>query len=449
MSVRIVLIGAGSAQFGFDMLGDIFQSPVLRDCHVVLHDINADSLARVHKAGSDYVEAHKLNVTLSSTTSRPDALAGATFCVIAIEVGDRFALWEQDQAIPRQFGFRQVFGENGGPGGLFHSLRVIKPILDICADIAKICPEAWVFNYSNPMSRICTTVHRAFPELRFTGLCHEIVSLYQHLPHILDTPMSNIAFRAGGLNHFSVLVEAQYKDSGHDAYPDVLAKAADYFEDLPDMGSILKQLFASHAGSTPFSEAALREGAAPWAERGAFRVLLEKFHCLPITTDSHIGEYLQWGNAVSDHKAVLDFYTYYKKWTLRGDPEIRETRTERMVKIAEGILTGQRYEEAAVNLPNKGYIKQLPDFMVVEVPAWIDSKGVEGIRLDAMPQGFAGLLSNQVGVHDLTAEAVIQGSKDLVVQALLVDPVVDKVDSVVALVDVMVELQAEYLGYLS
>ena len=96
MSTRIVLIGAGSAQFGFDMLGDVFQSATLADCHVVLHDIDAEALARVHKAGQEYVEANGLGTTLSATLSRSEALAGADFCVIAIEVGDRFALWEQD-----------------------------------------------------------------------------------------------------------------------------------------------------------------------------------------------------------------------------------------------------------------------------------------------------------------------------------------------------------------
>ncbi|MFT5441631.1 MAG: alpha-galactosidase [Myxococcota bacterium] len=448
MATRIVLIGAGSAQFGFDMLGDIFQSAPLANCHIVLHDIDAKALARVQQAGQDYIDANQLTATLSATTSRPEALVGADFCVIAIEVGDRFALWEQDQSVPRQFGFRQVFGENGGPGGLFHSLRVIPPILEICADIQDICPDAWVFNYSNPMSRICTTVNRAFPDLKFVGLCHEIASLYQHLPLILNTPIRNIQFRAGGLNHFSVLVEARYRDSGRDAYPDILAKAADYFQNLPDMASLMKKLLAAEAGSTPGSEPALREGASPWAERGAFRVLLERFHCLPITTDSHIGEYLQWGHEVVDHKAVLDFYTFYKKWTLRGEPKIRATRSERMVKIVEGMLLDKPYEEAAVNLPNRGFIKQLPDFMVVEVPATIDAKGVAGIRLDAMPQGFAGLLANQVAVHDLTAQAVIDGSKDLVIQALLVDPVVDRIGKADALVRAMVEMQSEHLGYL-
>ena len=125
---------------------------------------------------------------------------------------------------------------------LLHSLRIVPPILEICADIERICPEAWVFNYSNPMSRICTTVHRAFPDLKFVGLCHEIASLYQHLPAILGVPIGDLSFRAGGLNHFSVLVEASFKDSGKDAYPEILAKAADYFERVPDMGSIMKRL---------------------------------------------------------------------------------------------------------------------------------------------------------------------------------------------------------------
>ena len=86
--------------------------------------------------------------------------------------------------------------------------------------------------------------------------------------------------------------------------------------------------------------------------------------------------------------------------------------------------------------------------MVVEVPAWIDRKGVEGIRLDAMPRGFAGLLSNQVAVHDLTAQAIIESSRDLAAQALLVDPVVDRVEAIEPMIDAMIERQPDYLGYL-
>jgi alpha-galactosidase len=93
---------------------------------------------------------------------------------------------------------------------------------------------------------------------------------------ILETPLSNIAFRAGGLNHFSIPVEASYKDSGHDALPEVLEKAANYFEHLPDDGSVMKGMLEAEAGSTPNSEPVLREGAKAWAERGLFREILEK-----------------------------------------------------------------------------------------------------------------------------------------------------------------------------
>jgi len=450
MSTRIVLIGAGSAQFGFDMLGDVFQSEVLSDCHVVLHDIDAVALDRVLAAGNAFVGEHRLGATLSATTDRRKALQGADFCVIAIEVGDRFALWEQDRTIPQQYGFRQVFGENGGPGGLFHALRIVPSILEICADIEAICPDAFVFNYSNPMSRICTTVHRRFPEMKFVGLCHEIASLYQHLPPLLEQPMSNIAFRAGGLNHFSVLVECRLKDTGADAYPRIREKAAAYFEKLPDLGSIMKKLLDAEAGANGAGDAdggAWLENISPWAERGMFRVILEQFGCLPITTDSHIGEYAQWAHDVVDHRAILDFYTYYKRWTLRGDPEIKKTRSERLVRIVEGILTNERYEEAAVNVPNRGLIPALPEFLCVEVPAWIDGGGIAGIELD-VPKGFAGLLMNQAAVHDLAADAILSGRRDQVLQALLVDPVVDKVDAARAMLDTMIALQPEYLGYL-
>ena len=179
-----------------------------------------------------------------------------------------------------------------------------------------------------------------------------------------------------------------------------------------------------------------------------FRVLLEKFHCLPITTDSHIGEYVPWGQDAADHRAVMEFYVYYKKWTLRGNPEIKETRRERMIKIVEAMETDEAYEEAAVNVPNHGFLDALPEWMVVEVPGQVSAKGVEGVRLENMSPGFAGLLANQVAIHDISAQAIIEGSKDLVLQALLVDPNVDKVGAAEELVEKMIAMQPEYLGYL-
>jgi len=446
---RIVLIGAGSLQFGLGTMGDIFHSEVLAGSEIVLHDINPTALARVEAAGQAFIQEHDLPFSLSATLERPIALQGADFIISSIEVGDRFALWEQDWRIPQQYGIRQVYGENGGPGGLFHSLRITPPILAIVGDAMRICPEAVIFNYSNPMSRICTTVHRRYPQARFIGMCHEIASLHRHLPLLADTPWENLRTRAGGLNHFSVLLEATYRDTGRDAYPEILAKAPAYFERLPSLGAMMK--YAKETGATSEDEAADAPADAyeAWPERRLFRAILEDFGLLPITTDSHLGEYVQWAWDAVDHKGILDFYTFYKGYLAHREPKIELKLTERVIPIIEGILSDAGYEEGAVNLPNDGLIPDLPEWLVVEVPGIVGAYGVRGVHLPDYPRGFLGLLQNQVAVHDMTAEAILTGSRAAVIQALLVDPVVDAYAPVRELVDTMLEAQADYLGYIS
>jgi alpha-galactosidase len=447
MEERIVLVGAGSAQFGYGTIGDILQSKVLEGSHIVLHDINPDTLAVVERNGRAFIEEHKLPFSISATTNRVEAFKGADFLIISIEVGNRFDLWEQDWRIPQQYGVRQVYGENGGPGGLFHSLRIIPPILEICADAMKLCPHATVFNFSNPMSRICTTVHRAFPELKLIGLCHEISSLRHFLPLILGVPYEALVVRAGGLNHFSVVLSAKYKDSGQDAYPDIRAKAPQFFGNMPSLDSVYK--YFKETGQWPEKPeeyAAIKTEA--WPERRVFQVILEKFGLLPITSDSHFAEYIQWAYDVTDHKGILDFYRFYKEYLSHVQPKIELRLEERIITIIEGILTDSGYVEEAVNIPNEGLIGNLPDWIAVEVPATVGKDGVRGIPLGQLPHGFAGLLMNQVAVHDLTAEAVIQKSKAAALQALLVDPTVNQYNGLEEMLDTMIAYQEKWLGYL-
>ncbi len=196
--MKIVLIGAGSAQFGYGMLEDIFQSRRLSGAEIALLDINRETVMKVHDRAQRFIAEHGLDHTVTAGTDRAAALAGADHVIISIEVGDRFTLWDQDWTLPQQYGIRQVYGENGGPGGVFHALRIIPPILAICDDIMKICPEAYVFNYSNPMTAIVTTVMRKHPRMKFIGMCHEIASLKRYLPVIMDTPLENISFRLPG-----------------------------------------------------------------------------------------------------------------------------------------------------------------------------------------------------------------------------------------------------------
>ena len=448
---RIVLVGAGSLQFGAQLLGDIFRSDVLKGSEIVFNDINPTSVEKTRKLAQDYIDANGLDYSVAVEGDLARALRGAGFVVIMIEVGDRFKLWDMDWKIPGQYGIKQVYGENGGPGGLFHALRIIPPILEICGKVTAVAPDATVFNFSNPMSRICTTVHRKFPQLRFVGICHEIASLERHLPPMLDQPKCNIRYRAAGLNHLSVLAEVQYADSGRDAYPDVRKKAPDYFSRLPGYSEILSA--TRRGGSSIATEGWMSiefdciDNLREWSDRWLFREVLERFGVLPITTDSHFGEYIGWAYQVSDHRGILDFFTYYRDYLGAVAPSIKDETSERMVPVMEGILNGCAYEEAAVNIPNAGLIENLPEWIAVEVPAIVDSKGIRGIPV-RLPAGVRGLLTNQIGIHDLVASAILEQSRELAIQALLVDPVVSRAKEVPLLVDHMIAEQRPWLDYL-
>ena len=440
MGEKIVLIGAGSANFGLEAVSDIFKSLPLEGSEIMLHDTDQEALKETLAVGKKYKTEWGVNFSLNATSNRRDALKDATFVVISIEVSPRFGLWDEDWKYPQQFGFKQIYAENGGPGGLFHSLRIIPPILEICEDINQICPEAYVFNFSNPMQRICHAVTVKYPEMKFIGLCHAIAEMERDLPELMDTEFKNIEYRAGGLNHISILTEVRYKDSQRDAYPLIRDKATEYYKNyVIDFEKMNEQ------------------STSPGAERGIFLKLFETYNYLPITTDSHLGEYLPWAHSIADHHAILHFYKSYKKncMTVYRSEEMhsfyfdkKRQSKERLVELMEAIVEDKNIEEAAVNILNNNFIKQIPNDIVVEVPAIVGKKGINGIKLDNYPDNFASILVNQVGTIRLTTEAVLEKSKSIAFQALLADPVVDDFNSAKSLLDTMLYFQSEHLGYL-
>ena len=210
---KIVIIGAGSLQFGLGSAGSIINSDFLKGSTISLHDINQENLDMVTQSCKEAIEQQNLDFDLESTVDRKKALKNATFIINSIEVPPRFEWFERDYEIPRKYGNQQVMGENGGPGGLFHSLRVIPPILEICGDIINICPDAFLINFSNPMSRICLAIKRKYPTQKFVGLCHEFLGFQHHYSRILETPLKDLDIIAGGLNHFGVVLSIKYAKS--------------------------------------------------------------------------------------------------------------------------------------------------------------------------------------------------------------------------------------------
>ena len=191
-------------------------------------------------------------------------------------------------------------------------------------------------------------------------------------------------------------------------------------------------------------------------ERSLFLEIVRRYGVLPVTTDSHFGEYIGWAWDVADHDGIKEFYNRYKKLMfsskeLPAERLQRGTEEEefwRVVHIIAGIVADSGHEELAVNIPNDDFIEILPRNQIVEVPAMISRNGINGIRLDSYPRAFAGLLQNQVALHDQLTEAILTRSKDGVLQTLLLDPVVDQVQPAEELLNRTLDLQTPYLDYL-
>ena len=429
---KIVLIGAGSLQFGLGTVGSILNSEILQGSTICLHDINAETLDLAYQACKSAIDERKLDFILESTTNRQDALKNANFIINSIEITPRFELLDMDYRIPQQFGCKAITGENGGPGGLFHSLRIIPPILAICEDIDRFCPNALLINYSNPMGTICLAIKRKYPFLKFVGLCHEFQHFYPILKKIVGAPISNLEIKAGGLNHFGVILDIKHKDTGKDLYPDIRKNGP----------KILRSI-----------------EYGPYLDDGYDLVafILELYGYLPYTPDSHYGEYMQWAWEIADIPSVRRFHRDYEAYLKnnfeklkkliekgKGDKLVR-SEEERAIPIIEGILGNANYEEPSVNVPNEDIITNLPRDLVVECPAIINKNGIHGIKLGEYPKGLAALLNTQASVQDLVVEAILKRSKKLALQALLAEPVVETYWQAKNILEEMLKLQENYL----
>ncbi|MFX0011441.1 MAG: hypothetical protein ACFE9R_14100, partial [Candidatus Hermodarchaeota archaeon] len=181
MDKRIVLVGSGSTSFGPSTFTDIYLSEILKGSTIILHDINKEKLEMVYELLVAENKVKGNHFTIERTTDRKKAFKDADFIISSIEVGERFKLWRQDYEIPRKYGSTQIMGECGGPGGSIHAFRIVPDIIKIVQDAERICPNAFFINFSNPMSRVCLAIQRTTKNLKFIGLCHEIVALEAHL----------------------------------------------------------------------------------------------------------------------------------------------------------------------------------------------------------------------------------------------------------------------------
>lgn len=394
------MVGAGSAVFGYNSVLDAVNLPGLRGSNLVLHDIDEGRLHSMAGLARRMNEEAGADLEIEETTDRSEALDGADFVVLSIAV-DRMRRWRMDWEIPFKLGIKQVIGENGGPGGLFHTMRMVPPVLGICHSIELHCPEALLLNYTNPVPRLCLAISR-YTSVKAVGLCHEVEHEMRRLAPIIGVPTQLLDATSAGLNHFSWFKELRLKD-GEDAYP------------------LLERGLRDVKGFQPLC-----------------RALYKKFGLYPSTDDNHAGEYLAYAweacpprdrgfNWIDRMEAEGQRAWERINRLIEGKEELKikgELSGEGAIRIIEGVITNSGHTELQVNLPNEGQVPNLLPDAVVETPAIINRGGVHPIHVVELPAGLAAICNIQILIQNLAVEAAVHGDKKKALQAMLVDPVV-------------------------
>jgi len=447
--VKFAVIGAGSVSFCPATLTDILLNEpfnALDQLEIYLMDIRATAL-EVSKAYCEKL-AEKLGrkIIINASTDLEAAVCGADFVITAIEV-DRYHYWSQDFHIPRRYGFRQIYGENGGPGGMFHTLRNLGPVLEIARAMEKGCPDAWLLNYTNPEAKLVEGVSR-LTKIKAVGLCHGIGGGMWQLAEFLQMPVERIGASPVGLNHFGWFTKIWDKKTSEDLYP---------------------KLHEQEKKADPL---------AHWDEWALSRVMLRTYGLWSYPGANHIGEYFAWSDGFLASQSAQYYFdpACEQPWETKTPPAFiynisgaasrhelfpqkneggyegsfgagREMRVsgEFGIPIAQAIYFDTPAEIEAVNVPNKGYAPDLAEGTVIELPALVDKGGIHPHKCDPLPAAIASMINTQGTIHRLLIEAYAEKSRNKLLQALLLDPTVSSYHNSVALINEMCELQKDIL----
>jgi alpha-galactosidase len=396
---RIAFIGAGSIEFTRDLLGDLLSFPELAGVDIALHDIDEERLATAEAMARWTADQLGAKPTFSAHLDRRAALDGADFAFNMIQVGGHAATL-LDFEIPARHGLRQTIADTLGIGGIFRALRTIPVMLGIGRDMDELCPDAWLLNYTNPMAMLCQAYAHGSPHTKVVGLCHSIQHTTRQLAEYVGVPFEDVTFLGAGVNHQSFIL--RFERDGEDLYPRLDAAIA----------------------------------ADPELRRKVRVELYQRFGYFPTESSEHSAEYLPWlmrDDAALEHFRIpVDEYVRRSEENLALYEEIKAKlrdgegfEIERSVEYAPVIvhaMTTGRPQVIYGNVINHGLIDNLPAGACVEVPCVVDRTGVQPTRIGALPAQCAALNRTFLNVVELTVRAALEGRRDHVYHAAMLDP---------------------------
>jgi alpha-galactosidase len=428
--LKITIIGAGS-HFTQHIATDILNIEGIDDGIIALVDIDAYRLDIEYRLVKKVIELKGKNWTVVASTDRCEVMEGSDFVINQIEVSGLMTI-QNDFEIPLKYGVQQCIGDTMGPGGLFKILRTAPSWIEIIKDIEKLCPNAVILNYTNPMSAITLVANRV-TDMPVVGLCHSIQNTAETLAEYLEIPYSELKWRCGGINHMSWFVELSH--NGKDMYPVLKEKMKDReffmkdpvrFDGMEYLGAFVSESSGHFSEYTPYHRKR--------------QDLVDKF--CGDNPNMATGAYAKrWpiGRKNKDER-ILRMLAGEEEINLNTSNEYAAVIIEAMVKNTPKVIYG--------NVMNKGLIENLPSDGIVEVACMINANGINPCRFGRLPEHMAQLNRSNMAFFELDVEAVLNKDRDAALHALMIDPLTAAVCSlseIKSMFDELYEADREYI----
>ncbi|HET9495644.1 MAG TPA: glycoside hydrolase [Chloroflexia bacterium] len=423
--IKLAYIGGGSTRAPGTMASFVEQGHNFDGSEVVLVDLNEERLALVKTLADKMARAKGLDLTITTTTDRREGLRDCDAVLTSFRPGG-FEARYLDESIPLKHG---VLGqETQGPGGFFMALRSIHVMKDIVAEMERVCPDAILFNYTNPVNLVSEAVthHTAIPTI---SLCDGPIIYPRWVARLAGLDPDRVDGVMIGLNHGSWTVRHLYE--GKDMIP--LVQEA-YERKKGDPNADKEDLRYLHLTSV------MESIPASYFLYYYFRdEIVAELQAKPTTRSQDI------------MASVPDYWAHYREQAERDEPVLDPRRSrgginelELAIDVMDAIFN-DRKEVWPVNVPNRGAIPDLPEDMVVEVPGYVDRSGVVPLAQGHLPRQVAGLVKMLGEYQALTAEAAWSGTRVEAIRALASNPLCYSLEVAERLYDEMAAAHSDYL----
>jgi 6-phospho-beta-glucosidase len=423
--IKIAYIGGGSTRGAGTMASFVEQGENFVGSEVVLIDLDPERLALVKTITERMIAARGLDLRVTATTDRRAGLAGCDAVLTSYRPGG-FEARALDERLP--LGFDVIGQETHGPGGFFMALRSVHALRPILEDMARACPNARIFNYTNPVNLVAQAVvdHTDVP---IVSLCEGPIVYPQFLAQAVGLDPEGLDCASVGLNHASWSVRHQYK--GADLI-ELLRAAWEERKDDPKL----------HRTARRMLRLAVTMGSVPsWYFQYYYfeRELLAELKAKKTTRAEDI---LSW---------VPDYWKHYEEQSRSANPVLDPKRSRGGIHELElaidcmDAIYNDKDEILPVNVPNRGSVPGFPDSLVVETQARVDGKGIHPLAMPGLPVHLRGLVEALAEYQQLAADAAWRGTAADGVRALAAHPLVRSLDVAEQMYDEMAHAHREHL----